>query len=160
MAEDENPIYRRLAELFTALAEEGVDYVLIGGVAINLLGLTRNTRDIDVFLRPDAENVERAKRALRRVWDDPAIDEITAQDLLGDYPVVRYGPPDEEFLIDLLARIGEAVSFTDLVATTKTYKGVPVRVATPETLIRLKRDTIRPQDRIDADALRRRFGID
>jgi hypothetical protein len=158
--DDANPIRRRLGELLTALAAEEVDYVLIGGVAINLQGLPRNTQDVDVFLRPDAENVERVKRALRRVWNDPAIDEITAEDLLGEYPVVRYGPPDEEFMIDLLARIGTAVSFDDLEATTKTYEGVPARVATPETLVRLKRDTIRPQDRLDADALRQRFGID
>lgn len=158
--DDANPIRRRLGELLTARAAEEVDYVLIGGVAINLQGLPRNTQDVDVFLRPDTENVERVKRGPASRLERSRHREITAEDLLGEYPVVRYGPPDEEFIIDLLARIGTAVEFSDLEATTKTYEGVPARVATPETLVRLKRDTIRPQDRFDADALRQRFGID
>lgn len=155
-----NPIYRCLVDLLRALADEEVDYVLIGGLALNLQGIVRTTEDIDLFLRPDEENVERAKRALRRVWDDPAVEEITAADLLGEYPVVRYVPPNDDVIVDLLTRIGTAVRFEDLEAETKTYEGVPVQVATPATLVRLKRDTVRPQDRVDADDLRAHFGID
>ena len=33
-------------------------------------------------------------------------------------------------------------------------------VATPRMLIRMKRDTVRPQDRADADRLRRHFKIE
>lgn len=160
MESDQNPIYRRFAELLRALADEEVDYVLIGGLALNLQGLVRTTEDVDLFLRPDEENIERAKRALRRVWDDPSIEEITAADLLGDYAVVRYGPPDEDVIVDLLTRIGTAVSFEDLEAETKTYEGIPVQVATPRTLLRMKRETIRPRDQADAAALRERFGLD
>lgn len=160
MPEDDSPIYRRLAELLRALAAEEVDYVLIGGLALGLQGLVRTTEDVDLFLRPDEENVERAKRALRRVWDDPAIDEIAASDLLGDYPVVRYGPPDDDLIVDLLTRIGSAVKFDDLEFETKTYEGVAARVATPRTLLHLKRDTVRPKDQADAAALRERFGLD
>ena len=35
-----------------------------------------------------------------------------------------------------------------------------VRIATPRALYRMKRDTVRPIDRADADALRRRFAIE
>jgi hypothetical protein len=38
-------------------------------------------------------------------------------------------------------------------------EGVPVRLATPSTLYRMKRDTVRPIDRADAAALRERFRI-
>jgi predicted nucleotidyltransferase len=160
MESEQNPIYHRLAELLRALADEEVDYVLIGGLALNLQGIVRTTEDVDLFLRPDEENIERAKRALRRVWDDPAVEEIAAADLLGDYAVVRYGPPDEDVIVDLLTRIGTAVSFEDLESETKIYEGIPVQVATPKTLVRLKSDTIRPRDHADAAALRERFGID
>ncbi|MCK6530215.1 hypothetical protein L6R50_22535 [Myxococcota bacterium] len=37
--------------------------------------------------------------------------------------------------------------------------GVLVRVATPRTLYRMKRDTVRPLDRIDAEAIRARFAL-
>ena len=38
--------------------------------------------------------------------------------------------------------------------------GVPVHVATARMLYEMKRDTVRPQDRADAHALRERFGLE
>jgi hypothetical protein len=37
--------------------------------------------------------------------------------------------------------------------------GIRVRVATPRMLYRMKRDTVRPLDRIDAEAIRERFRL-
>ena len=82
-------VFDECLRVIAAFNAEGVDYVVIGGVAVNLHGLIRATEDLDVFVRPDAENIARLRRALRRVWDDPCIDEITAEDLGGDYPSVR-----------------------------------------------------------------------
>ena len=53
------------------------------------------------------EYVERLKTALKTVFQDPAIDEITSQDLLGDYPAVQYVPPEGSFYLDILTRLGE-----------------------------------------------------
>jgi len=39
-------------------------------------------------------------------------------------------------------------------------EGIRVPVATPRMLFRMKRDTVRPQDRADADRLRRQFKIE
>jgi hypothetical protein len=39
-------------------------------------------------------------------------------------------------------------------------EGVQARVATARMLYRMKRDTIRPQDRIDAETIRQRFGLE
>ncbi|MCI0633957.1 MAG: nucleotidyltransferase [Actinobacteria bacterium] len=143
-----------------ALAREGVDYVLVGGVALNLHGIVRATEDVDLFIRPDAENVERLKRALASVWNDADIAQITAEDLGGAYPTIRYGAPDGSLVIDLLARLGSAFTFDDLEVQTIEVEGVPVRIATPTTLYRMKRDTIRPIDRADVAALREKFGIE
>ena len=38
--------------------------------------------------------------------------------------------------------------------------GIRVRVATPRMLYRMKKDTVRPQDRLDAETLRRQFGLE
>jgi hypothetical protein len=110
-----------------------VDYVLFGGQAVNLHGILRFTEDIDLFVKPSAETVERLRRALRRIWIDPAIEEIQAHDLGGEYAVVRYGTPDG-FAIDLVARIGEAFSFDEIEAERVELEGVPVRIATPRML--------------------------
>jgi hypothetical protein len=146
--------------VIASLNQEGVDYVVVGGVAVNLHGLLRSTEDLDVFVRPDPENVARLREALKRVWQDPDIDQITAEDLCGDYPAVRYGPPEGTLYLDILTRLGEATSFADLEVEVKEVAGVPVRVATPRTLYRMKKDTVRPIDHSDAHALRVAFKLE
>ncbi len=143
-----------------SLNEAGVDYVVVGGVALNVHGLVRATEDLDLFVRPEADNIARLRRALASVWSDPDIEQITAEDLCGEYPAVRYGPPEGTLYLDILTRLGEATTFADLEAEDKEVLGVRVRVATPRTLYRMKKDTMRPIDRSDALALSRAFGLD
>lgn len=150
--------FGRLRELFVALDRERVAYVLFGGQAVNLHGILRFTEDIDLFIEPTAENVDRLRSALRRLWDDPAIDEIRAEDLAGDYAVVRYGTPDD-FAIDLVARIGDAFRYGDVEFELSTLDGAPVRLATPGMLFRMKKDTMRPIDHADAADLKAKFGL-
>lgn len=149
----------RLPEIVASLNAEGVEYVLFGGQAVNLHGILRFTDDIDLFVSPTPDNVERLRRALRRLWADPTIDEIRSEDLAGDYAVVRYGTPDE-FYIDLVARLGEAFAFADVEATWVERGGVRVHIATPRMLYRMKKDTVRPLDRADAADLKAKFRIE
>jgi len=136
-----------LVELFVAMAAEQVDYGLVGGVAVNLHGIVRATEDADLFVRPDEENVARLRRALHRVTGDREIEEIRAEDLAGAYPVVRYVSPDGR---DILSRRGDRFAYDDLEAEVVQLAGVDVRVASPATLWRLKRDTVRAIDAEDA----------
>jgi hypothetical protein len=139
--------------------QEGVEYVVIGGVAINLHGLVRATEDLDIFVRPDPQNIVRLRTALRRIWDDPCIDDITTEDLCGEYPTIRYGPPQGNLYLDLLTRIGETVHFDDLEAVEQKFEGVTIRFASPATLYRMKRGTVRPRDHADAAALAQAFHL-
>jgi hypothetical protein len=142
-----------------ALNREGVEYKVFGGGAVNFHGLPRSTEDIDFFVSPEHENVARIKRALRSIWNDPNLDEIQEDDMLGDYPSFQYNPPGEAFWIDFVSRLGEAFQYSDLESEVIDVSGVPVRVVTPATLYRMKRDTVRPKDKIDAQALRLRFDL-
>jgi len=147
-----------IRELLAALRDECVDYVLVGAVAMDVLGIGRLTEDIDLFVRPTPDNVDRLRRALRRVWQDPAIDEIAAADLAGAYPAVQYIAPDGT-PIDILSRLGEAFAFDDLEAAVHAYGDLQVKVATPETLYRMKRDTVRLRDKADAQVLKEKFRL-
>jgi hypothetical protein len=149
-----------LRTIAAALQREGVEYVVIGAAALNAHGILRATEDVDMMVRPSEANVARLRRALRSVWDDAAIEEITAADLAGDYPVIRYGPPEGSLYIDIVARVGEVFAFDDIECEAIDVNGVAVRVATPTALYRMKRDTARPIDRADAEALRRNFDIE
>lgn len=146
--------------MLRALEREGVRYAVFGGVAMAVHGLDRGTEDLDVFLAADADNVGRLRRALRSVYDDPYIEDITAEDLAGDYPAVRYGPPDVEFTIDLVTRLGDAFAFSDLEVQRARLGDVEIAVVTPRTLYAMKRDTVRPRDADDAARLRRAFDVE
>jgi hypothetical protein len=146
-------------QLLAAFERAGVRYKVIGAVAMNLLGLPRATDDLDIFVEPTTENVERMKRALRSVFADPEIDQISADDLLGDYPAIQYNPPAGSFHIDILHRLGEAWSYDDVQVETLDVEGIRVPVATAQTIYEMKKDTVRLQDRADAERLREHFGL-
>jgi len=150
----------RFLTLLRALNREGVEYAVVGAVALGLHGLARATEDVDLFVRPTPNNVAGLKRALSAVWTDPEIETIDASQLAGEFPVIRYGPPDGAFTLDILARLGERFDYDDIEAGVIDLEGEPVRVATPRMLYVMKRDTVRPLDHADAAALRRTFGLE
>ena len=151
--------FEQTKRILAAFERHGVNYVLVGGMAMAAQGLVRATRDIDMVVSVEAKNIDRLKAALQELFNDPEIDSIRADELAGDYPAIRYVPPTGNFWIDILARLGEAFQFADLESEELVVEGVRVRVATPRTLYRMKKDTVRPQDRLDAQALRERFNL-
>ena len=70
-----------------ALARERVSYVLIDSMAMAAQGLPRATRDMDFFVAPERENVERLKVALRSLFDDANIELIDADELPELFPL-------------------------------------------------------------------------
>jgi len=146
-------------KVLAALERERAQYVVFGAVALAMHGLPRATEDLDLFIAPDRDNIERVKAALRTVFDDPHIDEISADDLLGEYPAVQYGPPEGPFHIDLLTRLGELYDFANLESQRMDFGGVTVTVVTPAMLYRMKKQTVRPKDHVDAERLARRYDL-
>lgn len=150
-----------ILQVLRAFEEESLDYVLIGATAMGFHGIVRATEALDLLIRATSENVERLKRAFRRAYTgDPNVDEISADDLLGDYPAVRYYPPSGALYFDIMTRLGHAVGFDTVESEVMDVEGVRVRVATPTALYRLKRGTVRPLDRQDAEALRQHFDLE
>lgn len=134
--------------LIAALEREQVRYAIFGAVAMSLHGIARFTEDGDIFVEPEATNISRLRAALRSVVDDPEIEQITAADLLGG-----------TFHIDIVTRLGDALTFADLETERVPFDGLTVSVVTPRGLYTMKRNTGRLKDRADAEALKERFGI-
>jgi hypothetical protein len=148
-------------DVLRAFDEQGLEYVLIGAAAMGFHGIVRATEDLDFFIRATRENVERLKLAFRQVYsDDPNIDQISADDLLGEYPAVRYYPPSGDLYFDVMTRLGEAAAFDTIQSMIMEIEGIPVSVATPAELYRLKKDTVRPLDRADAEKLKQHFDLE
>jgi hypothetical protein len=149
-----------LLRVLRAFESARLEYVIIGAAAMGLHGLVRATEDVDIIIRATAENVERLRRAFAAAYDDPNVSEIRTDELLGEYPAVRYSPPDGDLYFDVMVRLDEAADFETVESETKSIEGIKVTVATPRALYDLKRGTVRPLDRQDAAALRERFGLD
>lgn len=145
-------------KVLAALEREHVHYVVFGAIALAVHGVPRATEDLDLFIEPDRENIERLKAALRSVFDDPSIEEITANDLLGDYPAVQYVPPEGTFHIDLLTKLGELYEFANLESERLSFAGLTVSVVTRRMLFRMKKGTVRPKDWADAATIIEAFG--
>jgi hypothetical protein len=145
--------------ILAALERERVRYVVFGAVALAVHGLPRATEDLDLFVEPDRDNIERLKRALHAVFDDPSIDEITAEDLLGEYPAIQYNPPEGTFHIDVLTRLGELYEFATLESERKPFGDLDITVVTPRMLYRMKKGTVRPHDWGDAARLAAHFKL-
>ena len=149
--------FDKVLSLIREMNREEVAYITFGAVALNLHGIVRATTVADFFIKPDRDNIERLKRTLRRVWNDPHIDEITAEDLLGEYPSITYGPPDDSFAIDFLTRLGEMYSFDSLESEIIEVEGLPNRTVTAAKLYEMKRNTVRLKDKADCVALNEKF---
>jgi hypothetical protein len=133
-----------------------VKYVVIGGFAVILHGLPRTTEDIDFFIESSSQNIENLKSALKSLYNDPSIEEITTADL-EEYAVVRYGTPDE-FYIDIIARLGEEVSFNDVWNDVVIFEidDTKIPVCGLEMLIKMKK-TVRDRDLRDLRFLSEKY---
>lgn len=143
---------KNFLRVLDALDKQKVQYILVGGVAVILHGIERLTRDIDIFVKMDDKNIQRLRKALLSIFEDESIEEITLEELK-EFAVIRYGTPDD-FYIDIMARIGEVAVYEDLEYETIHYEGIKIKIATPETLYHLKKDSIRYKDKFDAAYLK------
>ena len=66
--------------LLKLLNENKVDYVVIGATAFPVHGYARATLDIDIFVRPELDNIKRVKKTLTEFGYD--LTDISYQDLL------------------------------------------------------------------------------
>lgn len=144
-----NPDFR---DLLSALVNEAVEFVIVGGYAVAFHARPRATKDLDVVLRGTAENLARTARAVT-AFGAPA--EFAAQlGSMREDEIVFLGQPPVR--IDFLRAI-DGVAIDDLFAhaVPATLGGVAVRVISIDDLIANKKAANRDQDRIDVKLLER-----
>jgi hypothetical protein len=147
-----------LRELFRALAEHGVDYLVIGGVAAQVHGRRRTTKDLDVTPAPEPENFKRLAAALVALDAHPvelgASAPIPTAEQLHIAAVVpplttRHGE------LHILNEVPGAAAYEGMRtrALTTDLDGVTVQIVGVEDLIRMKQTTGRPSDIEDIEAI-------
>ena len=136
--------------LLRALADNGVEYLLIGGYALYALGYQRGTVDIDIVLQPTLEQGERVRHALLMLPQGVAKDLDPAWFPEGE--TIRVA---DEFVVDLMFNAcGETYQSLLPYAQTIDFEGVPVRTLSLKGLLKTKQ-TSRDKDRLDRLSLER-----
>lgn len=131
------------------LNRAGVRYVLIGGIALIRHGVVRATRDVDVILAPEPENLEHLQ-ALIVNWAATRPDgSPLPEDAVAPGRTIHLSTPDGE--LDLLAELPPPLSFAELAARGETRRvdGVEAMICSLADLVALKRIAGRERDLVD-----------
>lgn len=153
-------------DLIAALTVGGVEFVLIGGLAVGAHGFPRATKDVDIVPAPGEANLGRLADVLRELDAshfgtedfDPSefpFDPLQPGDLRegGNFVVAtRLGRLD---IMQWVPGIPGELAFEHLAraAVETSLGGRPVRVCSREDLIAMKRAAGRPQDLLDLEQL-------
>lgn len=87
----------QILQIVEASNIEQVQYVVVGGIAVNFQGIPRYTEDLDLFVRLTHDNMERLRKALKSVYNDPSVEELSVEEF-ETYSVIRYGTPDDFYI--------------------------------------------------------------
>ena len=141
---------RHFSDMLSALNAEGVEYLVVGGYAVGAHGLSRATKDFDIWVRPSSANSQRTLRAL--VKFGAALQGLTKADLGRKGTIFQIGVEPQR--IDVLTSI-DGVEFEEAWAARVTSDFGPVRgpVIGLDELLRNKRAAARPQDLVDVSRL-------
>jgi predicted nucleotidyltransferase len=141
---------RDMKELVELFVKHGVDYVLVGGFAVNLYGYVRMTQDIDFLIYPSAENALRTMKALDEFGFGGA--GIPREYFEKPGSAIHLGV--EPNRIDLLTHL-KGVSNDDIFANRQeaVLEGTRLYVIALDDLLKAKRQSERPRDLADADEL-------
>lgn len=149
-------------EILRVMSEHGVDFVVIGGIAVQAHGYIRSTKDLDVIARPTMLNLTRLSEALAELAAESrgrARVNVTDPHLLRRVPLVpimtKAGPLD---LLNVEHVAGAPRGYDALreAALTIELHGMQLAVAGLSDLVRMKRAAGRAHDLADIEALTRR----
>ena len=139
-----------LREFIALLNSRGVEYVIVGAHSLAFHARPRYTGDLDILIRPSAENAIKLVSLLRSFGFGET--DFTDRDFLEPEKMIQLGRVPNR--IDLLTSIS-GVTIDDAFQTRVPGEidGLPVFVLSKKLLIENKRAVGRPQDVADLKAL-------
>jgi hypothetical protein len=144
-----------ILELWRLLNENKVDYIMVGGFATTLHGFSRNTADIDIWIRDTLEN----RQALRKTLKDLEIGDFqsieSTQFIPGFTSIILNSGIELDIMTSLIAF--DQIQFEECfkLSPIADIEGIPVRFLHINQLIESKRAAGRAKDLIDIEELER-----
>jgi len=154
----------KIAQLLESLSDARVEFVLVGGLAVQLHGFLRATFDIDLVLAMDEENLLRFIDVAKQLGLIPVMP--VAIDSLRDAQQIEQWHREKGMLsfslrepqvggsvVDVLVRPEVPFETLAVHAVIGELFGRQLRIAAIEDLLVMKRVSNRPKDQIDIMAL-------
>jgi predicted nucleotidyltransferase len=148
----------RPAALLKRLVAHGVDFVVVGGIAMVSHGSARVTQDLDICYATDAANLEALGAALVQLGaqlrgTEDAVPFVPDARTLRRTTILTLDTQDGP--IDLLIRPAGSPDYETLRTRAErvTLDGVAVLVASLDDLEAMKRAVVRPKDKLDLEEI-------
>lgn len=125
---------RAVRDLLDDLDEAGIAHMVVGGVALDALGVPRTTYDVDVQIDPEEGPEATASTVLGRVVEERSHDPVFDQDVLVVHSAINPVPVE----IFLTSHWFTRQALRRRQAIDSTVVGRPVPVPTPEDFLLLK----------------------
>ena len=140
------------SDLLVALADEGAEFMVVGGWALALHGHGRGTDDLDVWVRASPDNAARVFRALTRFGAPVSAHRISARDFETEGYGYRFGI--KPHLIEVLTDIS-GVEFDEAWPSRQGFnlEGRELWYIDRHALLANKRAAGRPKDMADVQWL-------
>lgn len=153
-------------DVLSELSKKQVRYLVVGGLALNLLGVPRTTQDIDIFIGLDKENILQTINVLKKLGYIPRVG-VVPEDLAD--PIKRdlwvneknmkafsfFHKKDTYKVVDIVLVSSVDFSTAQAHKVIKYAKGISVPVMSIEDLITMKEKAGRAQDISDVVLLRK-----
>nr|WP_309755300.1 nucleotidyltransferase [Flavobacterium sp.] len=146
-------IHKQILDVWKYLSENNVNYLTIGGFAVNIYGYGRNTGDIDIFIEDTIANRENLRIAIKQMG-------------LGDFESIKtmqFLPGWTDFTLNINFRLDIMTSvkglenkpFATLLekANIIDIDGIPVVFIDYDNLIIAKKAVNRLKDQLDIEEL-------
>ena len=137
-------------DMLKCLNKAGVDYMMVGGWAVNMYGYIRATVDLDIWILADSDNARKVYSAIAEFG--APVSEMKPEEFAEYGMIFQIGVAPCR--VDIISKIS-GVRYADAVtrAVQKTIDGIPVRIISLEDLIANKKASGRAKDLADVEVL-------
>jgi hypothetical protein len=146
-----NETFFQFEKLLVALAQAGVDFATVGGVAVSLNGFVRATEDVDIIVNSSPENLRKLLDCLAH-WGEGWARELKPEDFAIEEGSIRV---IEDFDLDIFVKM-RGLTLDDFRPRLRFIESQGARIAylSPADLVSLKDGSWRDKDKLDVAAMK------